>query len=427
VAASAAIIEQQGEVVARRHALDPLALGDDELREYVLETDRQLSQLTADHARVVAAADARRVWALQGDRSCDAWLGRARHRPKQATGAVRRLGRVLRHLPLVEAALREGTIAVEHARELARCYRFAPTVFPEWEADAVGHAAERSWADFVRLTSHWRNVVNPDGAEDRAARNHERRHLLTHKRYDGVVGLHGELDAIGGEVFLRALSAIEEELWRHDWAAAKEIHGEETLPVHVLRTPGQRRADAVRVMAERAMAVPAGARLPVPSVVVYVDYETLTGSLCELSDGTPITPGQAAAFFTDDGSELDLERIVFGPGNRVIELSKRTRFYRGGLQRAIQLRDRHCTAGGCDVPAERCQIDHEVEYARGGETTQENGRARCDPHNPFRRPANEPPPDWEPAHDGDPPLLRDEAVEAAIRARLASLMDRAAA
>ena len=420
------IVELQGEVLARRRALDLLVLDDDALREYVVESDRQLSQWTADHARAVAAADARRVWAVQGDRSCDAWLARKRHKPKQATGAMRRLGKALQRMPLVDAALADGRIAVEHARELARCFRFAPAEFAVWEPDAIEHAVERSWPDFIRICAHWRNVVNPDGAEDRAAKNYEDRNLFTHKRYDGVVSLHGQLDALGGEVFLRALGRIEDELWQQDWAAAKAIGGDNTTAADVTRTPAQRRADALRIMAERSMATPADAQMPVPSVVVYVDYETATGALCELSDGTPITPRQAVSFF-GPVDEFDFERIVFGPGNRIIELSKRTRFFSGGLQRGIQLRDRQCTTGGCDVPAAFCQIDHEIEYSKGGETTQENGRARCNPHNPFRRPPSEPPPDWTPTKERDGPDHSDEAVDAAIRARVQSLIDRSAA
>lgn len=426
MATASEVIELQGEVVARRRVVDLTGLGDEELRAYVLETDRQLSQLTADHARAVAVADERGVWGREGDRSCDAWLGRRRHRPKQATGAVRRLGKALRSMSLVDAALADGRIAVEHARELARCWRFAPVEFAEWEADAVDHAVERSWRDFIRLCAHWRNVVDPDGTEDRAARHLERRHLLTHKRYDGVVTLHGQLDPIGGEVFLRALRSIEDDLWKADWQAATAIHGEGTVTAHVLRTPAQRRADALRILAERAMAVPAGARLPVPTVVVYVDYETLTGALCELSDGTPITPRHAAGLFPAV-DEADVERIVFGPGNRVIELGRRTRFYRGGLARAIELRDRHCTYNGCDVPADRCQIDHIVEYADGGETTEDNGRLRCEPHNPYRRSPHEPPPDWTPTQPRDGPALTDDDIHAAIRARIQALADRNAA
>ena len=43
-------------------------------------------------------------------------------------------------------------------------------------------------------------------------------------------------------------------------------------------------------------------------------------------------------------SEADFERIVWGPDDRIIELSKRARFFTGGLRDAIKHRDRHCTA-----------------------------------------------------------------------------------
>jgi hypothetical protein len=54
----------------------------------------------------------------------------------------------------------------------------------------------------------------------------------------------------------------------------------------------QRRADALVELAHRACTAPAGGRRPAPLVSVFVDHETLTGRLCELSRGTTITPGQ---------------------------------------------------------------------------------------------------------------------------------------
>ena len=420
-----AVLEAMGEVVADRRAVDPCSLSPEELRVYVLETDRVLSQLAGDHARVVAAADALGVWAADGDRSCAGWLARQRRRPRHATGSIVGLGRALRQLPLVAEALVDGRIAVEHARELVRCWRFAPAEFAVWEPQAVEHAEGRTWRDFARLTAHWCAVVDPDGTEDAATKRLEQRHLHTHTRYDGVVSFHGQADAISGEVILRALRAIEDELWQQDWAAAKAVHGDDTLPSHVTRSPAQRRLDALRIMAERSLAMPLGARLPVPSVVVYVDYATLTGALCELSSGVQLTPGEAASVF--DEPAIELERIVFGPGNRIIELSKRQRTFTGGLRRAIQLRDRHCQYDGCDVPSERCEVDHVVDYADDGETTQENGRAACDPHNRHKRSDRQPLTGWlRGLGDDDPDPGPGDTVEAAIRARVQSLIDRAA-
>jgi hypothetical protein len=38
----------------------------------------------------------------------------------------------------------------------------------------------------------------------------------------------------------------------------------------------------------------------------------------------------------------------------------------------------------CDLPAEKCQIDHIVPWNEGGLTTQENGRVHCAFHNRLR-------------------------------------------
>jgi hypothetical protein len=80
-------------------------------------------------------------------------------------------------------------------------------------------------------------------------------------------------------------------------------------------------------------------------------------------------------------SDADIERIIYGPESRVIDLSVRARFFRGGLRRAIGLRDRWCTHPGCTKPAEDCQVDHMRPRSHGGATSQDNGRARCDTHN----------------------------------------------
>jgi len=72
----------------------------------------------------------------------------------------------------------------------------------------------------------------------------------------------------------------------------------------------------------------------------------------------------------------------------VIDVGERTRLYRGALRRAIQVRDRECQHHYCDEPADRCQVDHIDDYAKGGLTTQDNGRLYCGPHNRGR---NNPP------------------------------------
>src|SRR5437868_6926387 len=68
------------------------------------------------------------------------------------------------------------------------------------------------------------------------------------------------------------------------------------------RTPAQRRADALVEMAKRSGAVPEGARMPEPLFSVLIDYETLSGRICELANGEVVTPGSLLRY-------LDATRI----------------------------------------------------------------------------------------------------------------------
>ena len=129
-------------------------------------------------------------------------------------------------------------------------------------------------------------------------------------------------------------------------------------------------------MARRSAALPDGARLPVPLFTVLLGHDSLKRT-CELANGTVIAPGALVPWL----SEFDLERIVFAGPSRVIDVGRRTRVFRGALRRAIEARDRTCFNETCDVPAERCQVDHAVPHAAGGETTQDNGRLACKFHN----------------------------------------------
>jgi hypothetical protein len=119
--------------------------------------------------------------------------------------------------------------------------------------------------------------------------------------------------------------------------------------------------------------------------VVVGGLDALAGGLAELWNETPLTARQLARILATDP---DLERYVYGPGQTPIAYNPRHRFFTGKLRQAIQVRDRHCTARGCDHPAEHCDIDHIQPHATGGTTRPDNGRVVCNPDNrarPHRR------------------------------------------
>jgi hypothetical protein len=238
-------------------------------------------------------------------------------------------------------------------------------------------AREGSFGDFKRACDRFRMVVDPDGAEDRAAQDRAARELHLSESLDGMWFGRMTLDPISGEIVATTLRLIERELFEADWKAAKQRLGRDPLAVELDRTPAQRRADALVEMATRARTAPADGRRPAPLFTVVVGLETLKGRVLELFNRTQITPGTAAGWLTD----AYVERIVFDGPSRVIDVGAQRRFFRGALRRAIEVRDRTCYHPSCDAPPEQLQIDHIHEHAKGGQTTQENGGPACGFHN----------------------------------------------
>ena len=144
----------------------------------------------------------------------------------------------------------------------------------------------------------------------------------------------------------------------------------------VTRTASQRRSAALVEMATRSGTAPADGQRPKPRFTALVGDETMS-QLCELANGTVVTPGSIFEYAGD----ADLETVLFDGPSTVISVSHR-RTFTGQLRRAVQVRDRHCQhESGCDVPADQCDIDHIVPHADDGPTSQFNGKAECHPHN----------------------------------------------
>lgn len=164
------------------------------------------------------------------------------------------------------------------------------------------------------------------------------------------------------------------------------VLGRDPTAGELSRTSSQRRADALVEMATRSRTAPADGRRPDPLLSVLVGYETLHGRICELAQGTVVSPGSLLPWL----DKAYFERVVFEPAAR-IEVSATARLFTGATRRAIELRDRECTHPFCDASAEACQVDHIIPSAANGPTTQENGRILCGFHNRMRN--QRPPPD----------------------------------
>jgi hypothetical protein len=132
---------------------------------------------------------------------------------------------------------------------------------------------------------------------------------------------------------------------------------------------------------------------------VLVGYETLHGRICELAHRTPIPPAALVPWL----DQALIERVVFDAQSRVINVGVKQRLFRGATRRAVEVRDQECFNPYCDLPADRCQIDHIIPYQADGPTHTENGRPACGHHNRTRPRAGPHPYQPETDPDGYPP------------------------
>jgi hypothetical protein len=379
--------------------VDPHGLDAAELHAVVVETHRVAARLAAARARHTAEWDTRGVWGSNGTRTAALRLGNeCRLSPESAAVEMRR-ARKLREMPHTFDALARGEISVDHVDLLGRA-NYGPRAgfFPESEKLLVDSCASMRYRHAERVVAYWRQHADAEGADTEAEALVEHRNLSAARTFDGSVYLRGLLDPLGGTVVLDELTRLERQLYE-----AEKASGE------ITRNPAQRRADALVEMATRSASTPPGARRPRPLYTILVGFETFAGRICQLDDETVVAPGQLVGGL----SEADIERVVFDPAGRIIDVSNRRRFT-GALRRSIQVRDRHCQhPSGCDEPSSACDVDHIIPHSQRGDTSYDNGRLACPTHNRHpdkrdppktnRKAATPPQPPGEPTQRARPP------------------------
>jgi hypothetical protein len=233
----------------------------------------------------------------------------------------------------------------------------------------VGQAEAMSFEDFYRALSYWKQLADPDGADETDEERRTARNVYLEPTISGMWLGQITLDPISGTIVGNELKRLEQILFEQDCAEARERLGRTPTYDELQRTSGQRRADALVEMATRSRTAPADGIRPAPLFTVFVGYETMYGRICEIENGTVMAPNSLIPFM----EAAYFERALFTLGTR-IDVSVKSRLFTGGTRRAIELRDRLCTHEFCFEPAEDCQVDHIWNYSEGGPTTQQNGR-----------------------------------------------------
>jgi hypothetical protein len=274
-------------------AIDLRELDQEKLAGATVDAHTLQSQLEAHVTRVVGVFDTHGD--PEGAAGTVPWVThRCRIKRSQAKAEVMR-ARALRHMPAVAAAFAAGELTAAHVRLLAAAQRSNPEAFAKAEEELVDDASTLRFDVFARRVAYFRQLADPDGVEDAVQDAFARRAVHASRTFEDTIALDGTLDAIGGSIFKNELDRLERIEFEADWREARDRLGESATSSDLRRSFEQRRADALVEMARRSAAMPADARMGRILLTVLVGYETFGGRICQLADGTVVTPGSGRA------------------------------------------------------------------------------------------------------------------------------------
>lgn len=304
------------------------------------------------------------------------------------------------YLPATWDAFHQGLIDLPRVRKISTaCCELEDDVARAVEARAAEEAAARSTSDF----SHWltRCIARIDyEAYMRLGRSgHKQRHVRFEHMPNGMSFVSAFLPTLEAAAIEKRLKII-----------ARRDHRRATEALHDQPGPeGPRRgnepesveapqADERPTLAEREADLfsswlrtnPVDDLAPVEAkIMIMIPEATLTGDSDEpalSADRSWALPAdQARALAGDSDAEHDWyegqTRERAGEADvDVLTVSYIGRYPPNRLRDALIFRDGQCQTQGCTVPAERCDLDHQVPWESGGKTHAENLWALCRRH-----------------------------------------------
>ncbi|MGK0275976.1 MAG: hypothetical protein ACI9N0_002363 [Ilumatobacter sp.] len=378
-------------------------------------------RIAAEQAAITREVERRGLFRDDGHRSVKAFLrANLNWSNTQATNTIK-VAALLDTVTGTGNALLNGHIGVAQANELGRL-RANPRVGDQLTntgptntgdtgdtADAANtllDAAEQlKYEDFRIVGLRWETLADTNGAEQRAANNVEHRAATV-------------IDA-GGELFMRAsggtalntaelvaiFDAFVDHEFRLDCDTREATYGPNAPTSLLERTDKQRRRDALQNIFRAAQtAADAGLTIgPIPTIVNIIAsrYDTehalaaagltptptdlapppLTQRRKETTSGSPISNDELVRSLIHGR----VRSIITDNTGMPINYGRTRRLFTGPIRAMAKLLGHHCSHPGCNIPTERCQIDHLNEFANGtGQTSLTNAGLECPNHNRYK-------------------------------------------
>jgi hypothetical protein len=326
------------------------------------------ARAAAEELRVLAASDD--VAEETGDRSTASWLA---HQTRETQGTVRR------HAALASAldsrwnqtadALGSGDVNLAQTRVIVD----ALAALPKDLGDDLLVKAEAYLVDQAQtlgpreLRNLGRGVLEHPAPEIADEAEHQRLHaeeeaagaatrLSMHRRGDGSTDIRARVpDHAAGR-----LSA-----YLNAYTAPRRHHDDEVDQQPIERRRGEAFVALLGNIATDSLPRHGGTAT---TLMVTLDYETLSSGIgvATTSTGDRITVGEVRRLACQAG----IIPVVLGGKSEILDLGRTRRLVSDAIRKALNLRDRGCTATGCSMPAEFCVAHHwRQTWSRGGRTS----------------------------------------------------------
>jgi hypothetical protein len=312
--------------------------------------------------------DAAGGWYKQGARNCAEWLS---WRVGWNMGTARehlRVARRLAELPLIDDALRKGTVSYCKVRAITR------VATPANEVTLLGDALHATGSQLERICRKYAAVVRAS-QEPEESYDRERRYVRRQDLDDGMAKIEAVLHPEEAAMFWAALEAV---------ARARKDKPPE--PTRIERDNKSTRFDRADALVSIAQVILQGDRVhAVPTeLVVTVAAETLVNPMTApdpfgvTSDGTCVSAETSRRLACDCG----VVHLCEDETGKTLSVGRKTRSIPASIKRALLKRDTTCRFPGCcnRIFVEGHHIEH---WVNGGATSLENLVGMCSHHHRF--------------------------------------------
>ena len=223
----------------------------DELGDRIIKLSAHMSAAEHRLLLMIGEFDRREGWKPAGHKDCAAWLEMYTGLNRVTARERVRVARALHELPETSNAMAKGELTFSKVRGLVR------VATPENEAELLPLAKECTAHQLERELQRWRELEQWDD-DEAERRRYQRRRLSVRPGGGGMYEIRGLVSPDVGALLTRVIDAAGDALFLkdHEWSAEGGRWGPAVKEVK----PQQRRADALRLILERAME--AGFELP---------------------------------------------------------------------------------------------------------------------------------------------------------------------